>query len=56
MAISFESFFFSKRHNMCEVSTPTREGDAFGMNSSNDCMFGSSKLRIAFKGLLLGAS
>jgi hypothetical protein len=54
-AISCESFF-SGKHNPGEISTPTHEGDAFGVNSSNDHRFGSSGLNLIFMGLMLGAS
>jgi hypothetical protein len=41
---------------MCKVSTPSRWGDAFGINSRNDHWFGSSVLNVIFEGLLLRAS
>jgi hypothetical protein len=42
--------------SFCEVSTPTRGGDTFGVNSSNDRRFGSLGLNLIFNGLLLGVS
>jgi hypothetical protein len=42
--------------SFCEVSTPTRGGDTFGVNSSNDRRFDSLGLNLIFNGLLLGVS
>jgi hypothetical protein len=38
------------------TSTPTRGGDAFGMELAESHRFSSSRLSLAFEGLLLGAS
>jgi hypothetical protein len=48
--------FCSSNKNESEASTSSLSGDAFRINSSNDCKFGSSGLDHTFEGLLLGAS
>jgi hypothetical protein len=41
---------------MNRALTPTHGGDTFGIELTKDRRFGSSRLNLAFKGLLLGAS
>jgi hypothetical protein len=52
----WQELFCNISKTSSEASTPTGRDDAFGMELSESCRFGSSGLNLAFEGLLLGAS